>query len=97
MERANPGWGKHLLPTVGAGLLVGAATVVLTDIISDLPLGPGGTPYGNGALVVLYLLPLGLLLGEAFSLWQRAWLAALALPFALALGYLVGIPLSSFV
>jgi hypothetical protein len=97
VERAKPGWAKHLLPIAAGGLLVGAATVVLMDVVSDLPLGPGGTPFGNGALVLLYLVPLGLLIGEAFCLWQRAWLAALVLPFSLVIGYLVGVPLAGLV
>jgi hypothetical protein len=88
MVQAKRGWGHQVGPVIGMGFLAGIATVLVMNYASNLPLGPGGSPYGNGALGWLLLLPASLVVGEGFCLWQRAWLAALALPVAIVLGYL---------
>ena len=45
---------------------------------------------GNGALVLLPLWPIVLVVGEAFVIWKKAWIAIPLLPLAIAAGTVAG-------
>ena len=81
---------KASLSAAAAGLLFGLAVHFVTVYFRDHgPSGPGWSLRGNGAIIFLFLAPIGLIVGELLCLRYRAWLGMALLPLAILAGLLV--------